>query len=158
MLDAFSSLNPAWAKKLTCGDLVRCRFPDPLDYTRRSVRLCAVSDIDRHHGGIFVELVPAIPAAEQAPEPGDILFDPTALIPGVGAGPSPLWLRPDIAERFDTAHAGILPDLFGGAPVVGRLFGDALTALDQLRARHQALRDTHIADRRARRAGRRKAR
>lgn len=158
MLDAFSSLNPAWAKGLTRGDLVRCRFPNLLDYSCRQVRLCAVSDIDRHHDAIFAELVPTIPATEQAPEPGDILFDPTALIPGLNAGSGALWLRPEIAERFDAAHAGFLPDPLGGSPVVGRLFGDALIALQQVRARHHALRDAHIADRRARRARRRKAR
>jgi len=158
MLESFASSNPAWANSLSCGDLVRCRFPDPLDCRRRQVRLCAVSDVDRQHGAVFVELVPAIPEGQRAPEAGDILLDPTALVPGVCAGPAPLWLRPDIAERLDAAHPGLLPDPFDGSPVVGRLSGDALVALEHVAARHRALREARIADRCARRARRRQAR
>ncbi|MGS4947525.1 hypothetical protein ACVDG3_18775 [Meridianimarinicoccus sp. RP-17] len=156
MLDAFTTLNPAWTSSVAFGDLVRCRFPDLLDYTRRTVRFCAGTEIDSHHGAVFLELVPAVPAAEQAPDTGDIFIDPAALAPTVAVDPDALWLRPERADRFDTAHPGFLTDPFEGTPVVGRLYGEALTALEIAQARHRALRAAHMADWRTRRARRRR--
>lgn len=159
MLDAsFSDLNPTWAHTAAFGDLLRCRFPDPMDHAVRQLRICAVSDIDTHRGAIFVELVPAIHEHEQAPEPGDISLEPMAQHRGLTFRPTGLWLRPDIAERFYTAHQDFRFAAWRRSPIVDRLVGDELRALEQVHARHLALRAAHIADRRARRAARRRAR
>lgn len=159
MLDAsFPVYNPAWAHGLTIGDLVRCDFPDPLDHSARVMRICAVSDIQHYHGAIFVELVPAIHENARAPEPGDISLDPVLEFRRPRFGRKGLWLRPDEAERYDVVHWDFHLKACGRTPIVGQLFGDELVALERVRARHLALREAHVADRRARRAQRRKAR
>lgn len=153
MLDAsFLDLNPGWAYKAALGDLLRCEFPHPLDHSIRRLRICAVSDIDIHHGAVFVELVPGFGENELPPEPGDIPLEPMAEDRGLKFGPKGLWLRPTLAERYDTEHADFRREACSRSPIIDRLRGDELRALEQVRARHLVLRAAHIARRHARRA------
>jgi len=151
MLDHPTPLSPVWAGQLVFGGIVRFRFPDPLDRQRRPVRFCAVSATGIHHGALFVELLPAVPASEAPPEASDIPLAPPALIPALQAGCRAQWLRPALADRFDADHPGFRPGPVGDAPIVGRLTGPAHDALAEFHAHQQAQRAAHIARWRARR-------
>lgn len=156
MLDTSPPTGPAWTGTITFGDLVQFRFPDPDNRNRRPGRLCAVSDFDWHHGALFIALVPTIPAQEMPIGPRDIPLNSANLISAHRPAGRALWLRPDLAERVDTAHPGFEADKMSRTPIAGHLTGNARGALAAFQARQRTLRAAHIAWHRARRRSGRK--
>ena len=145
----------SWTDTIRMGDILLAAFPYPRteDCATRVPRPCVVLDVDDYLGARFIELLPGTRDPSPECDPAGLFIDATALFPqhqhlGV-------WrIEPDLADRFDTGH----PDMFdphGPSPVIGRVYGSMLDAVDHLRGQRQAIRERLIRDRREKGAIRR---
>lgn len=144
-------LNADWSQSVTHGDLVMCRFPFPSTELCRThkIRPCLVLDRAEHYGAIFLALMPGVQVAMEEQEPTDLIVDQTALFSEYRDIEAVRFLS-EYTDRFDTAHRRFSqPD--GISPVIGRVSGSMLDAVEHLRGQHLELREQHRAAFRARR-------
>lgn len=152
MPDDFHPLFDTWQQEIAVGDIVLFRFPmfDPTDRSEARPRPCLVSDVAVYHGATFVELVPGLPGAPLEPKETEIVADWTALIACAQDENGLMHFPVRKATRFDATHPGFVGDPDGGSPHIGRLHGTAREQLELLRARREASRLQHLAQKQAR--------